>query len=131
MNIQSVTYVDTKIQESRNEILNLNNFYDTILIQNIDRPNHIFRAPIADFFLRYRQELSECIIDYFVPLESYYKPKTISLEVYDTTEMWLSILRLNNMRNITEFNQPLIQVYNPHDVKQLINIFFKREGVIV
>ena len=58
----------------------------------------------------------------------FYKPKMVSMELYGTTELWLSLLRVNEMTNITEFHQPLIKVYNPDQVKELITIFFKREG---
>ena len=128
--LPNITYIDTFIEDGHKSVISLRNFYETMLVGDIDDRDHIFRIPVYDFFIKYRQELSECIQYYNLPESFFYRPKSLSLELYDTTEMWLAILRLNGMKSIIEFNQGLIKVYNPHDVKELINIFFKREGVI-
>ena len=57
----------------------------------------------------------------------FYKPKMLSYELYGTTELWLAILRANNMKNISEFHYPIIKVYQPDRLKELIKVFFKRE----
>jgi hypothetical protein len=92
--------------------------------------DHVTRIPISDFFIKYRNQLVDSVQYYNLPESYFYKPKSVSLELYDTTELWLSLLRLNAMRNSTEFHLPIIQVYNPTDIKEFINIFFKREGKI-
>jgi len=130
MSLPNITYIDTFIEDGKRSILSLKNFYDTMLVGDVDNRNHIFRVPVYDFFIRYKEELSECIQYYNLPELFFYKPKSLSYELYDSTEMWLALLRLNGMKSIVEFNQALIKVYNPIDVKELINIFFKREGVM-
>jgi hypothetical protein len=125
------TYIDTYISDGQKSVLSLKNFYTTILTADINDATHVIRIPIEDFFIRYRKQL-EPIIQYYSVADSYfYQPKTLSLELYGTTEMWLSLLRVNDMRNITEFHQPIIKIYNPIEVKELINILFKREGRII
>lgn len=120
------TYLDAYISDGQKSVLSLKNFYDTILISNSSK-DHIIRVPYDDFFLKYRKELEGIVEVYAVPQALFYRPKMLSLELYGTTELWVSILRLNNMRNITEFHQPLINVYNADGLMELINIFFKRE----
>jgi hypothetical protein len=122
------TYLDTYIQDGQKEVLSLKNFYDTILTADIDDVTKIIRIPMGDFFIKYRSQLDAIVQYYSVSDRFFYQPKSVSLELYGTTEMWLSLLRVNNMRNITEFHQPIIKIYNPTDVKELINILFKREG---
>lgn len=122
------TYIDTYITDGQKEVLSLKNFYDTILTADADNVSHIVRIPIGDFFINYRSQLESIVQYYSMSDRFFYQPKTLSLELYGTTEMWLALLRVNNMRNITEFHLPLIKVYNPADVKELINILFKREG---
>lgn len=129
-NRPNTTYIDEYITDGHKAILSLKNFYNTILISKDDSLQHIYRVPFEDFFIKYKKQLSACVEYYSLPESMYYQPKTVSLELYGTTEMWLSLLRVNGMRNITEFHIPIIKIYNPDEVKELINIFFKREKVI-
>lgn len=124
------TYIDSYIADGQKSVLSLNNFYETLLTASADNPNHIIRIPISDFFLTYRQQLEPAVQFFNVSERFFYQPKTLSLELYGTTELWLALLRVNNMRNITQFHLPTIKIYNPTDVKELINILFKREGKI-
>ena len=125
------TYIDTYISNAQKEILSLKNFYDTILTADIDNVSHIIRIPIADFFSKYKKQLEPAEQYYTMSERFFYQPKSLSLELYGTTELWLALLRVNNMRNITEFHLPLVKIYNPIDVKELINILFKREGKMI
>jgi hypothetical protein len=129
-NLPNITYIDSYINDGNNSVLSLSNFYDTHLIGDIDKRDHIFRIPINDFFVKYRQQLQEIVQQYNVPDRYFYQPKTLSLDLYGTTEMWLGLLRLNGMKNITEFRQSIIDVYNPVGLRELINVFFKRERKI-
>lgn len=130
MALPDITYINKYISDGKKETISLKNFYETILVGDVDNPEHIFRVPISDFFVKYRRELDSIIQYYSVSQSLFYKPKSVSYELYGTTELWLSLLRLNNMRNITEFHQPIIKIYNANSLKELIDIFFKRAGVI-
>jgi len=125
-----VTYIDRYISDGKAALISLSKFYDTILIVDNNKPEHIFRIPLQDTFLKYREHLANDISMYELPNSFLYKPKLLSIELYGTTEMWLSILRLNNMRNVAEFNRPIVKVYTPASIRDLIQLFFKREGKI-
>lgn len=129
MGLPNSTYMSSYISDGHNSVLSLDNFYETILVGDINNSNQYYRIPISDFFIKYRDELSNCIQLYALPESMFYQPKTLSYELYGTTELWLGLLRVNQMRNITEFHYPIIKVYNPDTVKKLIDIFFKREGI--
>ena len=130
MSSPDITYIDKYIADGKKETLSLKNFYETILIGDKNNSDHIFRVPINDFFIKYRKELDSIVQYYSIPQSMFYKPKSVSYELYGTTELWLAILRLNGMRNVTEFHQPIIKIYNVNSLKELIDIFFKRTGVI-
>jgi len=130
MALPDITYMHNYISQGKKETLSLKNFYETILVGDIDNTEHIIRIPIGDFFVKYRNELDSIVQYYSLPQSLFYKPKSVSYQLYGTTELWLSLLRLNNMRNITEFHQPIIKIYNANSLKELIDIFFKRAGVI-
>ena len=121
------TYIDQYINDGKKSTISLNNLYDTILVGDENDDTNIFRIPTNDFFLKYRRELEESLQYYSIPQTMFYKPKLLSYEIYGTTVLWLAILRANNMRNTSEFHYPLIKVYNPDRLKELIKVFFKRE----
>lgn len=123
-----ITYATQYVNDGKKSSISLRNLYDTMLVVD-ENGNKLFRVPWEDFFIKHQEQLKDCTQYQSVPQSMFYKPKTLSLELYGTTELWLSILRLNGMRNITEFHYPLIQVYNPTELMELINIFFKREGI--
>ena len=120
-----ITYIDRYINDGQRAVVSMRNLYDTVLVG--DDSDHIYRTGIDDFFLSHRRELDSIIQWYNVPESMYYKPKMLSLQLYGTTELWLSLLRVNNLRNITEFHYPIIKVYSPNDLNELMKIFFKRE----
>lgn len=128
LGLPNITYIDSFIKDGQDETISMKNLYETILIRN--NQDHICRVPIADFFIQYRRELMDAIEFYNLSESMFYKPKLVSLHLYGTTELWLSLLRLNNMRNITEFHYPFIKVYNSDKLMELINIFFKRNDKI-
>ena len=122
-----MTYIDKYIREGEKETISMKNLYDTILVGDSENEESVFRIPFDDFFLKYKHELEDCKQYYTIPDTMYYKPKMLSLQIYGTTELWLAVLRANNMRNTSEFHYPIIQLYNPDRLKQLIKVFFKRE----
>lgn len=121
-----ITYIDQNIKDAAKATIKLPNLYYSVIVSNEDK-TEMFRMPIDDFFLRYKRELDECKVYYTINENLYYKPKALSYELYGTTELWLAILRANNMRNSTEFHYPIIKVYDPDRLKELIKVFFKRE----
>lgn len=126
--IPNITYMDSFINDGKNDILSIKNFYDTILIET--KKDHVIRVPCDDFFIKYKNELEDSIQLYTISESFYYKPKLLSLKLYNTTELWLGLLRVNNMRNVSEFHYPIIKIYNPNSILELINIFFKRNDII-
>jgi len=126
----NTTYVDRYITDGKKEVISLHNIYDTVLVGDINDENHIYRIPIDDFFLKHKAELESTIQWYTVPESMFYKPKLLSLELYGTTELWLALLRVNGFKNVTEFCYPIIKVYNPNMLKEIMKVFFKRERKI-
>ena len=124
--IQPVTVNDVIYNNNRSSYT-LRNFYNTMTISN-ETKDDFFKIPIEDFFINHLSDFDELTEDYILSENYFYKPKSVSKILYGTTEFWLSILRLNGMKNITEFHIPLVRVYAPRVITEYINIFFKREG---
>lgn len=128
--LPDITYINKYIQDGNQSKLSLKNFYETLLVTSQDDPDDKFRVPFSDFFIKYRDQLAVAESIYVLPQTMFYKPKMVSFELYGTTEMWLALLRLNGFRNVSEFHYPLIKIYNKGRLMELLNIFFKREGIV-
>lgn len=126
----NITYLNNYINDGQSALINLRKIYDTILVTEADNRNNMFRIPINDIFLKYNEQFADTIQNYALPEFYFYKPKLLSYELYGTTELWLALLRINGMRNISEFNKSIIKVYTPDQIQELIQIFFKRERKI-
>lgn len=125
--MDAITNIYQFINRNKKTSYNLQNFYDTIFVS--ENPNeHIFKIPIDDLFLKYRDALKGIEKSYYVDQTYFYKPKMLSMVLYDTTEFWLALLRINGMKNVTEFNRSIIKIYDETLIKELLNIFLKREG---
>ncbi len=127
MSMPDETYIDQYINDGENDARSLQNTYDTVLIGDVNDTSNIYRVPTSDFFLKHHAELENSISLYQLDENLFYKPKALSLQEYGTTELWISLLRVNNMRSIAEFHQPMIFIYNPDSVLELMKTFFKRE----
>jgi hypothetical protein len=128
-NQPDITYIEDYIEDGQKATISLSNFYDTILVRNANRENHIYRTAMNDFFLKYRDQLTETIQFYSIPDSMFYKPKSVSMDLYGTTELWLALLRVNDFKSVADFHYNIIKVYSPSDLYELINIFFKRQGI--
>ena len=141
----NTTEISSSIIQGNNGIVNMKRIYETAIIADIDNPSNCFRTPFNDFFLKYKNELNHILET--VNLEAFwkqrnsndpkvwnkwedryfYKPKTFAYDYYGSIDLWLAVIRANNMKNVYEFHQPIIQVYNRIRIQQLISIFKKRE----
>lgn len=124
----NVTFIDDLITDTQRERFSLEYLYDQMIVQNPQRPTHFFKIAINDFFVKHREELRPYITYYRIGDNWFYRPKAISYHIYGTTELWLALLRLNNMASASDFNKPVVKIYDPNGLKQLIDIYFQREG---
>lgn len=59
-----------------------------------------------------------------------YQPKLLSLDLYGTTELWASLLEINNMISVIEFKSESLIVYDPAKIKAMINEILIMEGIL-
>ncbi len=125
-----VTRIDKFISQGLNDSYNIGNFYESIYTSDTSDSNNIIKIPISDFYIKHKDDLASIVQIIKLDEKYFYKPKSLSYDIYGTTEMWLGILRLNNMKNVTEFHMPVIKIYEPNALRELTNVFFKRERKI-
>lgn len=61
-----------------------------------------------------------------------FRPKLMSYNLYDTTELWFAILELNNMKSVAEFNlEKDPKVFIPQDFRKILNEVMVLEGIVI
>ena len=60
----------------------------------------------------------------------FYNPKLLSFDLYDTTELWFMLLRLNEMYSTTQFNINPIKIYTTNVVGAIEAILDTEKEII-
>lgn len=92
------------------------------------------RIPYSSLMNKYRDFLSSSVVLTALTdgeMRTYqYSPKRLSNKLYGTTELWSDLLRLNGMISLLEFNRPIIKIYKPNEINDLLNEILIMEGKI-
>lgn len=123
----NVTFIDQYISDGKKELVRQENLKTTVLVSDPTLTS-VYRTTFDDFFIQHQTELRQSLMLCRVPLEMYYRPKAVSKQIYGITELWPALLRANDMKSMADFHYPVINVYSPSRLKQLIDVFFKRDG---
>lgn len=102
-------------------------------INNI-KDGMIVKAPVLSIFDKYRHFLHPIIEVMDLTEENYkkyrFKPKTLSYDLYNTTEFWAALLSINNCTSILEFDLQRVKVYHKTKIRQLLNEIMVLDGLI-
>lgn len=87
--------------------------------------NEVTIVPYSSVVSKYKDFLHEIIItmdlDDKQRVKYMYKPKMLSEDLYGTTELWDTILLLNECVYVSEFKPKTVKVYDPNKFKRYIN----------
>ena len=79
----------------------------------------------AILFNIYKDYLSNIIMEIELNAEEQvmylYKPKLLSEDLYGTTELWDTILLLNDCVSVIDFKPVTVKIYDPEEFKALLN----------
>ena len=59
-----------------------------------------------------------------------FKPKSLSMDLYGTTELWSAILRINDIISISEFSLKKIRLFTTDILSVLNEVLILEEGNI-
>lgn len=119
------------VQMIKNMDISYRVLHPPIILHNEETDKNI-RIPFSSLLNQYRDYLSNIIIS--VPLNDVlrnkyrFKPKMVSDELYGTTELWDTILVLNNCFRVCEFDPKVLKIYDPEKLKEYINTILILEG---
>lgn len=98
--------------------------HDYMRIINEQKNKEII-VPYESFTNEYRDFLETIIVEVeLLPKEQIkyqYKPKTLSYDLYGTTEFWSDILILNRCYSLAMFRPETVRVYDPAKFKTFLN----------
>lgn len=127
------TYVEDMIEDSKEEEISYRTLHTNAFITD-KNSNKDMKIPFLSLTNKYRDFLEKIVIE--IPLEDdeaqVYKlrPKLLSEKLYGTTELWFTLLELNNLKSIIEFDLKTIRVYDPTEYKKYFNEILILEGII-
>lgn len=94
----------------------------------------VIRIPLNATMNEYRYFLEPYIIEIEMNDEELYKyqykPKSLSYDLYNTTEYWSVLLMINNCISKIDFNKAKIKVLNPKTIRAFVNEVLILEKVI-
>ena len=83
------------------------------------------RFPFSSIVNKYKDFLHEIIMDIELNAEEQamylYKPKLLSEDLYGTTELWDTILILNDCQSVIDFKPTTVSIYDPEQFKLYLN----------
>jgi hypothetical protein len=96
--------------------------------------NKVIRIPyksiLRDYMPFFKSAIEELNFEELEFKKYQFKPKRLSYDLYGTTELWATLLELNNMFSIINFNKRKIKVYKPDEFKRLLNEVLILEQII-
>lgn len=121
-----------QIEEVRDMDINYDILHPKANIYDVQSNRNII-IPFHSYANKYRDYLSSIIISEKLSEEDkrkyHYRPKTVSLDKYGTTELWSDILILNDCFNISQFTPDVLKYYDPDEYKDYLNNILIIEGV--
>ena len=131
--MNSNTYLEDLILEGSTKEISYRSLHSHAYIKN--SKNEATRIPYMSLTNKYKDYLSDIVVEVELEPENYrkyrYNPKGLSLFLYGTTEYWYAILELNNLISVIEFDLEVVKVYDPTELKKIINEIFILEGKVV
>ena len=87
--------------------------------------NRDILIPYESYTSKYKDALTNVIVESKLSEEEkrayWYKPKTVSFELYGTTEFWYTLLILNQCTSINQFTPDIMKYYDPNMFKDYLN----------
>lgn len=126
--------IEEQILEGENNELSFRTLHTYANIENaVDEERLV--VPFGSLLNKYRHFLkplvTELPLNHTLYLKYRFSPKTLSLDLYDTTEYWASLMELNNCVSISDFDfEESIKVYDPTQILDMVNEILILEEII-
>lgn len=100
-----------------------------------DQTGEVIKVPSMSLLNKYRWFLQEIVTNKIRLSDAEWRkykcaPKSLSFDLYGTTEYWAALLELNNCLSIIDFTNRWVRVYDPKQINSYVNEIFIKEGLI-
>lgn len=118
-----VTLTD-QVNEIRNVEITYDNLHPKALLHDA-KTDITIRIPYSSITNKYKDYLSTIVITKELTDDEkrnyWFKPKTVSYDIYRTTELWDTLLILNYYTSISQFTPNVLRYYDPTRLKAFLN----------
>ena len=108
------------------------NLHTNVYIKNKD---DVIKIPYKSIIREYLPYLQSSVVELKLSPEEVskyrFKPKKLSYDLYGTTELLSSLLDLNRLYSIIEFNKEVYKVFEPKEFMTLLNEVLILEDVLI
>jgi hypothetical protein len=98
-----------------------------------EQTKRTIRVPYESLANKYKDFLDKLVIEKELSDDLkriwWHRPKTVSYDIYGTTELWSEILVLNKCTSIREFTPNVLRYYDRSRLKEYINEIYILEGL--
>lgn len=127
------TTIDDLINWGKTQEISYRNLNGEVYINNLSN-NEVIRIPLNSVMGEYRYFLEPYMVEITMNDEELYlyqyKPKSLSYKLYGTTELWSTLLMINNCVSKIDFDKAKIKVLDPKRIKSFINEVLILEKII-
>nr|DAS58635.1 MAG TPA: hypothetical protein [Caudoviricetes sp.] len=124
--------MEEQIEELTSEELNYRTIHNYVKIDDLVNEESLL-VPHVSLINKYRHFLTPYVSEMELEGNTYqsikYSPKLLSYILYGTTELWSCLLLLNNCKSVIDFDLKTVKIYNPDNIKDMINEILILEGV--
>ena len=120
------------IESVKDKEISYRNLHTGVYIKKNDT---IIKIPYKSIISAYMPFFKEAVVTAQLTREEIFKykfkPKSLSYDLYGTTELWSALLELNGLYSTIDFNlekQP--KVFIPKDFKKILNEIMILEGIL-
>lgn len=127
------TTIEELINWGKTQEISYRNLHGEVYINNLSN-NEVIRIPLNSVMGEYRYFLEPYTIEITMSDDELYlyqyKPKSLSFKLYGTTELWSTLLMINNCISKIDFDKKKIKVLDPKRIKAFINEVLILEKII-
>ena len=123
MPVIPVTLTD-QVDEVRLKEITYDNLHPKALLHDI-KTDITIKIPYSSLTNKYKDYLSTIVLSKELTEEEkrlyWFRPKTVSYDIYKTTELWDTLLILNYYTSISQFTPTTLKYYDPDRLKAFLN----------
>ena len=127
------TTIEELVNWGKTQEISYRNLHGEVYINNLSN-NEVIRIPLNSVMGEYRYFLKPYTIEITMSDDELYlyqyKPKSLSFKLYGTTELWSTLLMINNCISKIDFDKKKIKVLDPKRIKAFINEVLILEKII-